>query len=340
MGKTSLVADAAKGVGSDPAPVAPIAPVVRIRGFGKRYRRQVAVAGVDLEVFPGEIHGLIGPDGSGKSSIMKAIAGVLAFETGTVDVFGVRIDSEAAAERVKGRLGFMLQGLGQNLYAELSVEENIDFFARLREVPQSDFVERTRELLAMTRLERFRDRPMKKLSGGMKQKLGLVCTLIHEPDLLILDEPTTGVDPISRRDLWAILATLQRERGITAVISTAYMDEAARFQQLSLLHAGRVLAAGDPDEIVRRAGGQVVELAVRPQIEALDLLQARFPQAEAMGARLRVFVDVPSPDAAIRAVTECLDGLPLEELRTLEPGLEDAFLAMMRRRDESGSTPR
>lgn len=334
MGEAALVANGVKGTEPDPT------PVVRVRGFGKRYRRHVAVADVDLEVFPGEIHGLIGPDGSGKSSIMKAIAGVLAFEAGTVEVFGVRIDSEAAAERVKGRLGFMLQGLGQNLYAELSVEENIDFFARLREVPQPELTTRKRELLAMTRLERFRDRPMKKLSGGMKQKLGLICTLIHEPDLLILDEPTTGVDPISRRDLWAILATLQRDRGITAVISTAYMDEAARFHRLSLLHGGRVLAAGDPDDIARRAEGQIVEFTVRAQIEALDLLQARFPQVEAMGQRLRVFVDVPSRDEAVRVVVECLDGLEIEALRTPEPGLEDAFLAMLRRRDESGSPAR
>jgi len=204
-------------------------PVVRVREFVKRYRKLTAADGVSLDIRRGEIYGLIGPDGAGKSSLMKAIAGVLSFEGGSIEVFGQTIDSEAAAEKVKGRLGFMPQGLGLNLYPELSVEENIDFFAELREVTPVLLAERKRKLLVMTRLVRFLDRPMKQLSGGMKQKLGLVCTLIHEPDLIILDEPTTGVDPVSRRDFWTILTQLLRERGVTALVSTAYMDEAERF---------------------------------------------------------------------------------------------------------------
>ena len=204
-------------------------PVVRVREFVKRYRKLTAADGVSLDIRRGEIYGLIGPDGAGKSSLMKAIAGVLSFEGGSIEVFGQTIDSEAAAEKVKGRLGFMPQGLGLNLYPELSVEENIDFFAELREVTPVLLAERKRKLLAMTRLDRFLDRPMKQLSGGMKQKLGLICTLIHEPDLIILDEPTTGVDPVSRRDFWTILTQLLRERGVTALVSTAYMDEAERF---------------------------------------------------------------------------------------------------------------
>ncbi len=307
--------------------------VVRVRSFCKRYRKQVAVTGIDFEVAKGEIYGLIGPDGAGKSSVMKSIAGVLAFEGGTVDVFDHRIDSEAAAERVKGRLGFMLQGLGQNLYPELSVEENVDFFARLREVPTRVLIERKRELLAMTRLERFRDRPMKKLSGGMKQKLGLVCTLIHGPELLILDEPTTGVDPVSRRDFWTILSALQRDRGITALVSTAYMDEADRFHRLSLLHEGRVLAEGEPDEILRQAGGTLVECSVESQITALDRLRERFPQVEALGARLRVFVDDVEPGAAIGSVERQLADFEPRDLRVAEAGLEDAFVALLRRRE-------
>ena len=307
--------------------------VVRVRSLCKRYRKQVAVVGVDFEVGKGEIYGLIGPDGAGKSSVMKSIAGVLAFEGGRVDVLGHRIDSEAAAERVKGRLGFMLQGLGQNLYPELSVEENVDFFARLREVPGHILAERKRELLGMTRLERFRERPMKKLSGGMKQKLGLVCTLIHGPELLILDEPTTGVDPVSRRDFWTILSALQRDRGITALVSTAYMDEADRFHRLSLLHAGRVFAEGEPGEILRRAGGTLVECSVDPQIEALDRLREGFPQVEALGARLRVFVDDVGSEAALRSVEGQLAGFEIRDLRVAEVGLEDAFVALLRRRE-------
>ncbi|EWS63229.1 putative ABC transporter ATP-binding protein YbhF [Hydrogenophaga sp. T4] len=205
------------------------APAVRVQDFVKRYRKQTAVDGASLSIERGEIYGLIGPDGAGKSSLMKAIAGVLSFEGGTLQVFGEKIDSEAAAERVKGRLGFMPQGLGLNLYPELSIEENIDFFAELRDVPPAELARRKGNLLAMTRLDKFRDRPMKQLSGGMKQKLGLVCTLIHEPELIILDEPTTGVDPVSRRDFWKILTQLLRERGITALVSTAIWTKRRAF---------------------------------------------------------------------------------------------------------------
>jgi len=218
-------------------------PLIRVTALEKQYRKHMAVQGVDLSIRKGEIYGLIGPDGAGKSSLMKVIAGVLSYEAGAVEVFGVKVDSEPAAERIKQRLGFLPQGLGLNLYPELSVEENVDFFARLRLVPERDLTDRKARLLAMTRLDRFRDRPMKHLSGGMKQKLGLICTLIHEPELAILDEPTTGVDPVSRRDFWAILTELVQERGMTALVSTAYMDEASRFHRLSFLSNGRVLAS-------------------------------------------------------------------------------------------------
>ncbi len=323
----------------DAAPLTQGAPVVRVHGLCKRYRKQEAVSGIDLEVRRGEIYGLIGPDGSGKSSLMKAVAGVLAFEGGTVDVFGVRIDSEAAAERVKARLGFMPQGLGLNLYPELSVEENIDFFARLRGVPASALAQRKASLLAMTRLERFTDRPMKHLSGGMKQKLGLVCTLIHEPELVILDEPTTGVDPVSRRDFWAILAELLRDKGITALISTAYLDEAERFHHLSLMHGGRVLAAGSPDAIRTRAPGSLVELEAEPQLEALDRIAGHFPQVEAVGPQVRVFVDAEAPDAAVSKVSALLEGLALHDIHASPPGIEDAFVALLRRQPLAEEEP-
>jgi ABC-2 type transport system ATP-binding protein len=305
---------------------------VRVQGFCKRYRKQMAVEGLDLDILPGEIYGLIGPDGAGKSSLMKAIAGVLTYEGGAVDVFGIRVDSEASAERVKGRIGFMPQGLGLNLYAELSVEENIDFFAQLREVPPELLAHRKHKLLAMTRLDKFLDRPMKHLSGGMKQKLGLVCTLIHEPELVILDEPTTGVDPVSRRDFWAILAELLRDQGITALISTAYMDEAARFHRLSLMYGGRVLAEGEPEQIQRTVPGVLVEVEVEPQIEALHRLKTHFPQVEALGPVLRVFVQDVTSEMAQAQVTAALAELTIKAIQSREPELEDAFVALLRQR--------
>jgi len=326
MGQAALVAEM------------PVYPVVEVQGFCKRYRRQVAVDGVDLSIQPGEIYGLIGPDGAGKSSLMKAIAGVLTYEGGTVDVFGMRIDSETSAEEVKGRIGFMPQGLGLNLYAELSVEENIDFFAQLREVAPGKLAQRKRHLLAMTRLEEFRNRPMKQLSGGMKQKLGLVCTLIHEPELVILDEPTTGVDPVSRRDFWAILAELLREQGITALVSTAYMDEAARFQRLSLMYEGRVLAEGEPDQIRQAVPGSLVEVTVEPRIEALRRLKAKYPQVEAVGPVLRAFVDGVSSGEAREQVAASLDDLSVEAIQTVDSELEDAFVALLRQSKLAGQS--
>ena len=311
-------------------------PVVRVQDFVKRYRRQMAVDGVSLSIDRGEIYGLIGPDGAGKSSLMKAIAGVLSFEGGTMDVLGERIDSEAAAERVKGRIGFMPQGLGLNLYPELSVEENIDFFAELRDVPHAELTQRKQKLLGMTRLDKFRSRPMKLLSGGMKQKLGLVCTLVHEPELIILDEPTTGVDPVSRRDFWRILTQLLRERGVTALVSTAYLDEAARFHRLSLMLGGRVLAEGEPDLILRDMPGTLVSLVAEPQVEALLRLKTLFPQAEAVGQKLRVFVPGTSPQAARAQVEAQLDGLRVSELRVDTPELEDAFIASLYQQQGAG----
>lgn len=313
--------------------------VVRVRGLRKRYGRQEAVSGVDLDVHQGEIYGLIGPDAAGKSSLMKAIAGVLSYDAGVVEVFDSRIDSERRAERIKSRIGFLPQGLGQNLYPDLSVDENLDFFARLRLVADSDVRKRKNRLLAMTRLAPFRDRSMKHLSGGMKQKLGLICTLIHGPELLILDEPTTGVDPVSRRDFWTILSELVEEQGLSALVSTAYMDEAARFHRLSFLFQGRVLACGRPSEIHALSPGSIVTVQAVPQIDALLRLKKVFPQVETVGPTLRVFVDELSREAAIHQVRTALEGLHVHEIGGETPDPEDAFVALLRRQkvvQESG----
>ncbi|MGP1675787.1 MAG: ATP-binding cassette domain-containing protein [Burkholderiales bacterium] len=303
--------------------------LVRVDAFVKRYGRRSAVAGVSLDVRRGEIYGLIGPDGAGKSSLMKAIAGVLSFDAGSVEVFGTLLDSEAAAELVKDRLGFMPQGLGLNLYAELSLEENIDFFARLRLVPAAALAERKERLLAITRLAQFRGRAMKHLSGGMKQKLALVCTLIHEPELIILDEPTTGVDPVSRRDFWLILSEILHERGATALVSTAYMDEASRFHRLALMFDGRVLAEGRPQDLRRRVPGVALQLRAERQADALARLRGRFAQVQALGAWIHVFAQDLDAQAAERDMRAALGDIPLLELHSTEPELEDVFIASL-----------
>jgi ABC-2 type transport system ATP-binding protein len=305
--------------------------VVSVSGFVKRYKKHVAVQGVDMEILKGEIYGLIGPDGAGKSSLMKAIAGVLTYDEGTVEVFGTLVDSERAAERVKQRIGFLPQGLGLNLYPDLSVEENIDFFARLRLVPERDLIERKTRLLAMTRLDKFRDRAMKNLSGGMKQKLGLICTLIHEPELAILDEPTTGVDPVSRRDFWSILAELLQEKGMTALVSTAYMDEASRFHRLSFLSSGKVVASGSPTEVQALVPGSMVTFEATPQLDAIARVKTGSTQVEALGPLLRVFREETVPAAAAQAITLSLGDITPLHLRVDEPELEDVFVALLLR---------
>ncbi len=308
--------------------------IVNVSGFVKRYRKHVAVKGVDIGIRKGEIYGLIGPDGAGKSSLMKAIAGVLTYDEGMVEVFGTLVDSERAAERVKQRIGFLPQGLGLNLYPDLSVEENIDFFARLRLVPERDLIERKARLLAMTRLDKFRDRPMKNLSGGMKQKLGLICTLIHEPEMAIMDEPTTGVDPVSRRDFWAILAELLQEKGMTALVSTAYMDEAARFHRLSFLSSGKVLASGTPAEVQMLAPGSMVTFEATPQLDAIARLKMRYKQVETLGPLLHVFTDDTVPAAAMQSIASSLGDIKPMQLRVNEPELEDVFVALLLRQGE------
>ncbi|KJV33935.1 ABC transporter [Aquitalea magnusonii] len=303
--------------------------IIKASGFGKQYGGQFAVQGLDLEVRRGELYGLIGPDGAGKSSLMKAVAGVLSYEQGQLEVFGQLLDSERHAEAIKGRIGLMPQGLGQNLYGDLSIEENVDFFARLRLVPREEAAARKEQLLAITRLAAFRHRPMKQLSGGMKQKLGLVCTLIHAPQLIILDEPTTGVDPVSRRDFWAILATLIAGQGLTALVSTAYMDEASRFTRMSLLHQGRKLAEGSPAQILQRVPGCIVQCRVQPQLSAMQRLAARWPQCEAMGPEIRLFVPEPDQPAARQQVVDVLQGRECQQLDVLDAELEDVFVAML-----------
>ena len=230
--------------------------VIEARGLTRTYARGRirAVTDVSFGVGRGEVFGLIGPDGAGKTSVVQILAGVLRADAGTATVAG--IDVLRDPEGVKDRIGYMPQGLGLNLYDSLTVAENIEFFRDLRRVPRAQYQDNRDRLLRMTRLASFLDRPAGKLSGGMRQKLALICTLIHLPDVLLLDEPTTGVDPISRRDFWTIVHTLVVSRGVTVMLTTSYMDEAERCHRVSLMHAGTFVAAGTPDALARSIDGE------------------------------------------------------------------------------------
>ena len=227
----------------------------RVRGLHHRYRRVRALEALDLDVPGGCLAGLVGPDGVGKSTLLGLLAGARRIQTGEVEVLGDSMRSRAFRRAVAPRIAYMPQGLGRNLYAPLSVADNIDFFGRLFGQARDERRSRMSELLAATGLDAFRDRPAGKLSGGMKQKLGLCCALLHDPDLLILDEPTTGIDPLSRRQFWQLLARIRGGRpGMSVVVSTAYMEEAQSFDWVAAVDGGRLLASGTPAALVGDTG--------------------------------------------------------------------------------------
>ncbi|MDP3256729.1 ribosome-associated ATPase/putative transporter RbbA [Bosea sp. (in: a-proteobacteria)] len=226
-------------------------PVVRLEGVGLSYGKTRALDAISLDLPSGCMVGLIGPDGVGKSSLLSLIAGARAVQGGRVEVLGGDLADAGHRARACPRIAYMPQGLGRNLYPTLSVFENVDFFGRLFGHDRAERARRISELLESTGLAPFADRPAGKLSGGMKQKLGLCCALIHDPDLLILDEPTTGVDPLSRRQFWDLIDEIRRGRaGMSVLVATAYMEEAARFDWLMAMNAGRVLATGTPAELL------------------------------------------------------------------------------------------
>ncbi len=243
-------------------PAAAGAPVVSLAGVGLSYGKTEALGAVSLDLPSGCMVGLIGPDGVGKSSLLSLVAGARMIQTGSVTVLGGDMADPAHRRAACPRIAYMPQGLGKNLYPTLSVFENVDFFARLFGQGRAERERRIAELLARTGLEPFADRPAGKLSGGMKQKLGLCCALIHDPDLLILDEPTTGVDPLSRRQFWELIDTIRAGRpGMSVVVATAYMEEAARFDWLVAMDAGCVLATGAPADLLAQTGAATLDEA-------------------------------------------------------------------------------
>ncbi|WP_374653944.1 ribosome-associated ATPase/putative transporter RbbA [Dongia sp.] len=237
-------------------------PAVRLRSVQHRNNRHFALQDIGFEIPAGGTAAIIGPDGVGKSTLLSLISGTRRIQQGEIDVLGGDMRRRRHRNAIAERIAYMPQGLGKNLYPTLSVAENIDFFAGLFGLHGAAARARRNRLLVATGLDPFPDRPAGKLSGGMKQKLGLCCALIHEPDLLILDEPTTGVDPLSRRQFWHLIDEIRAERpGLTLVTATAYMEEAARFQNLIAIDAGRLLAAGPTQQILRDAGAPTLEEA-------------------------------------------------------------------------------
>jgi ABC-2 type transport system ATP-binding protein len=303
--------------------------MVELRSMVRRYGALVAANEVSFEVRKGEMFGLIGPDGAGKTTTLRVVLGLLQKDAGEVRTCG--LDPWAQSDELSRRIGYLSQRF--SLYGDLSVDENIAFFADVHGV--KGWKVRHDELLDLLRMTPFRQRLADRLSGGMKQKLALACTLIHTPELLVLDEPTTGVDPVSRRDFWRILARLQRE-GLTLLLTTPYLDEAERCQRVALMDKGRILTVADPNSL-RAEGGALVELIAEPRRRALELVSARpeVAEAESFGERLHVSLVDPSPAAAAAAAVTLAGalreaGLQVLASRAVQPSLEDVFIARVR----------
>ena len=310
--------------------------VVRAEGLTRRFtgpdgRPRVALDRVSLSVTRGQLTALVGPDGAGKTTLMRMTAGLLAPDEGSLHVLGLDVTRNAQA--VQDRISYMPQRFG--LYEDLSVQENLDLYADLHGVPQAVRRERFARLMAMTDLARFTARPAGKLSGGMKQKLGLACTLVRSPELLLLDEPSVGVDPLSRRDLWEILLQLVRDEQLSVVVSTAYMDEAERCAHVHVMNAGQVLANGTPQALAQRAQG-LTFVATPPDGMAARMLQARLLDAVSVvvdavprGGQVRF---IRRPDVDEEALQPLLENA---EVHPRPAELEDAFMLMLRQHAEA-----
>jgi len=299
---------------------------IKTENLTKTFADLTAVDRLNLEVEEGEIFGLVGPDGAGKTTTLRLLTSIMPPTSGEAWVAGHHILREA--EAVKEKIGYMSQRFG--LYPDLTVMENIHFYADLYGVPRREREERMERLLRFSNLAPFGKRRAADLSGGMKQKLGLVCALVHTPKVLFLDEPTNGVDPVSRRDFWRILYQLLKEK-VTIFLSTAYLDEAERCNRIVLLDQGKVLAQGTPQEIKGQLKGAVLEIRSDRPREAAALLKEEFPPDAVglFGDRIHLIGQDPEEDA-LRAEKRLKGaGFRSVEIRVVEPSLEDVFIAIL-----------
>jgi ABC-2 type transport system ATP-binding protein len=282
-----------------------------------------AVDGVSLRVPRGVIYGLVGPDGAGKTTVMRLLTGAISPEHGTARVAGLDVAREP--EAVRRRIGYVAQRFG--LYGDLTVRENMRFFADVYGVSRTEQPALMERLLAFSRLTPFQGRRAEALSGGMKQKLALACALIHSPQVLFLDEPTTGVDPVSRREFWDILREAVLRQGATVLVSTPYMDEADRCHLVGFMRGGRLLASGAPRDLQRLVDGVVLEIQAAPRASAERALRHApgVRDVQVFGDRLHLVVDGALQDGTLRALLGEV-GATLHSARRVAPTMEDVFM--------------
>lgn len=294
---------------------------------------QAAVHDLDLTIYKGQLFGLVGPDGAGKTTTLRMLSTVMRPTSGSAAVAGHDVVKQA--EPIREMIGYMPQNF--SLYPDLSVHENLDFFANIHRMPKEVKRERVAQMLDFTRLDRFTSRRAGDLSGGMKKKLALACALVHSPKVLLLDEPSTGVDPVSRRELWTILTDVVHQ-GVTIVISTPYMDEAERCHRVGLLYGGSLLSSGTPEEMSAKLPYSIIELKARPRKEMRRIV-ASIPEItewRPVGDRLRLAVenkdDLPQKIAERLRKEITKQKLDLVLLRVERPGMEDVFVHLVNER--------
>jgi ABC-2 type transport system ATP-binding protein len=288
----------------------------------KKYGSLAAVDGLSFDVERGEMFGLIGPDGAGKTTSIRLLCGLLHADGGSIKVLGR--DPVKGHRELTARIGYLSQRF--SLYGDLSIDENISFFAQIHGM--ADYRARRDRLLEMTQLTRFRTRLADQLSGGMKQKLALTCTLIHEPDVLVLDEPTTGVDPVSRREFWKLLSQFLAT-GITIVMSTPYLDEAERCSRVALLDQGKLLALDSPGRLRDSLPGQIFELVTPDSRQAQHLLRSHGFDTQVFGDRVHIALrDSSQPPVELLSQTAAAL-FPGQPLRPTPPSLEDVYIARL-----------
>jgi ABC-2 type transport system ATP-binding protein len=295
---------------------------IQTSGLGRAFGEMWAVRGLNLEVRRGEIFGLVGPDGAGKTTTMRLLTGILAASEGTATVMGFPI--QGGEEQIKSRISYMSQRFG--LYGDLTVEENLRFYADLYEVPRREREPQEERLLGFSNLTPFRKRLARDLSGGMKQKLGLACALIHKPEILFLDEPTNGVDPVSRRDFWRILYAMLKE-GVTIFVSTAYLDEAERCTRVGLMHRGRLIQCDTPQKLKEGIPGLLLEIETeRPRI-ARETLAAKLGRnrISLFGGKLHFYAGDEAEAEQARGILQQA-GIAVLAEKTITPMLEDVFI--------------
>ncbi len=304
---------------------------IQAQQLTKRFGKLDAVRGIDLDIAPGEIYGLIGPDGAGKTTTIRMLAGVMKPTRGGARVNG--FDTSREAEQLRLEVGYMAQRFA--LYGDLSVLENIEFYADIFGVRGAERAPQIERSLRFARLEPFKDRNADVLSGGMKKKLGLACALIHRPKVLFLDEPTNGVDPISRREFWDILSDLHI-RGVTIFVSTAYMDEAERCSRVGLMYQGKIISEGTPAALRQMTQGDLLAVQASNLQAAEEIIKPLegVREVQIYGDRLHVFVDQsaarqPAIEAALRAGG--IDGI---QIRAAAPHLEEAFISLVTHQGE------